>query len=129
MPAHLSPDGETMTDGLLNIDSTGITGHANLGWGYSYLDRADGMPANRLRVAIGLLPIAAVIVAAGLFVLTVGREQVITGASRMAVAAQAKSAPVTIGLAKEPSFDPTISEAVVPDQPAPIDRLTISSQS
>jgi hypothetical protein len=129
MPAHLSPDGATMTDGFLNIDSTGISGHANLGWGHSYLDRADGMPATHLRIAIGLLPIAAVIVAAGLFAWSVGRERVTVGATRMAVAAQAKSAPVTIGLAKEPSFDPAISEAIVPEQPAPVDRLTISSQS
>ena len=118
-----------MTDGFLNIDSTGITGHANLGWGHSHLDRADGMPANHLRIAIGLLPIAAVIAAAVLFAWSVGRERVTIGASRMAVAAQAKSTPVTIGLAKEPSFDPAISEAIVPEQPAPVDRLTISSQS
>jgi hypothetical protein len=129
MPARLSPDGATMTDGFLNIDSTGISGHGNLGWGHSYSDRADGMPANHLRIAIGLLPIAAVIAAAALFVWSLGREPVTVGATRMAVAAQAKPAAVTVGLATEPSFDPKISEAIVPEQPAPVDRLTISSQS
>ena len=59
----------TMTDGFLNIDSTGITGRANLGWGHFYSDRADGMPANHLRIAIGLLPIVAVI-AVGFFAAT-----------------------------------------------------------
>jgi hypothetical protein len=36
---------------------------------------------------------------------------------------------LTVGLAKEPSFDPATSEVIVPGQPAPVDRLTISSQS
>jgi hypothetical protein len=125
------PDGATMTDGFLNIDSTGITGHANLGWGHFYSDRADGMPANHLRIAIGLLPIAAVVAAAGLFALSVGRGPLMAGATRMVVGAQSKPAMIapTIGLAKAPSFDPAISEAIVPEQPAPVDRLTISSQS
>ncbi|WP_298255410.1 hypothetical protein [Bradyrhizobium sp.] len=45
--------------------------------------------------------------------------------------AQAKPGPVasTVGLAMEASFDPSVSEAIVPDQPAPVDRLTITSQS
>jgi hypothetical protein len=119
-----------MTDGFLNIDSTGITGHANLGWGY-HSDRADGMPANHLRIAIGWLPIAMVIAAAGWFALSLDRETLAAGPVHAASAAQAKPglAASTVGLASEPSFDPTSSEAIVPEQPAPVDRLTISSQS
>jgi len=117
-----------MTDGFLSIDSTGIAGHANLGWGH-HSDCADGMPANHLRIAIGWLPIAAVLAAAGWFALSFDREP---AAARL-VAAAAPTKPVlmasTVGLANEPAFDPTSSEAIVPAQPAPIDRLTISSQS
>ena len=117
-----------MTDALLNIDSTGIAGHANLGWGH-HSDRADGMPANRLRIAIGWLPIAVVVAAAGWLALSFGRE----GTAVRPMAATASAKPVlmasTVGLAKEPSFDSRISEAIVPAQPAPVDRLTISSQS
>jgi hypothetical protein len=48
----------------------------------------------------------------------------------LAAAASAKPASImTVGLAREPSFNPAISEAIVPAQPAPVDRLTISSQS
>ena len=35
----------------------------------------------------------------------------------------------TVGLAKESPFNSAISESIVPEQPAPVDRLTISSQS
>ena len=119
-----------MTDGFLNIDSTGITGHANLGWGH-HSDRADGMPANRLRIAIGWLPIAMVVAAAGWSVLNYDREPVTARLGHVAAAARAKPALIasTVGLAKELAFDPAISEAIVPAQPAPVDRLTISSQS
>ena len=34
-----------------------------------------------------------------------------------------------MGLVREASFDPATSEAIVPGQPAPVDRLKISSQS
>jgi len=128
MPAHLPPDGATMTDGLLNIDSTGIPGHANLGWGHS--GRADGMSANHLRTAVGWLPIALIVTAAGCLLLSHARE-VATAGPMHVTAAQANPGAVglTVGLAKEPAFDPATSEAIVPEQPAPVDRLTISSQS
>jgi hypothetical protein len=35
----------------------------------------------------------------------------------------------TVGLAKESSFNSATAESIVPEQPAPVDRLTISSQS
>src|SRR5262249_49862938 len=44
-------------------------------------------------------------------------------------AVQPAAAKPTTGLAKEASFNAATSEAIVPDQPAPVDRLTIASQS
>ena len=125
----MSPDGATMTDGFLNIDSIGISEHANLGWG-SHSDRADGMSANRLRTAVGWLPIAVIVTAAVWSLLSHTREPATAGPMHVA-AAQAKPGAVgsTVGLAREPSFDLAASEAIVPEQPAPVDRLTISSQS
>lgn len=117
-----------MTDALLNIDSTGITGHAKLSWGHPS-DRADGMPANRLRIAIGWLPIAAVVAAAGWFALSFEREPGLVRPAATAAPAKPALMASTVGLANAPSFDPRISEAIVPEQPAPVDRLTISSQS
>jgi hypothetical protein len=88
------------------------------------------MPASNLRTAIGWLPIAVILAAGGLLLLNQVREQSSAGPMHLAAAASAKPASImTVGLAKEPSFNPAISEAIVPAQPAPVDRLTISSQS
>jgi hypothetical protein len=115
-----------MTDGFLNIDSTGITRHVSLSWGH-HSDRTDDMPAGYLRTAVGWLPIAVIVAAAGwLLFLNLTREQ--TSAVHLAAAVSAKPAP-TVGLAKEPAFDPAISEAIVPEQPSPVDRMKIASQS
>jgi hypothetical protein len=119
-----------MTDGFLNIDSTGMGGHVSLAWGY-HSDRADDMPASYLRTAIGWLPIAVIVAAAGWLLLNQAGEQTPTGQLRLAAAVSANVASVspTVGLAKEASFDPATSEAIVPAQPAPVDRMKISSQS
>jgi hypothetical protein len=118
-----------MTDGFLTIDSTGIDRHVSLAWGH-HSDRTDDMPASNLRTAIGWLPIAVILAAAGLLLLNQAREQSSAGPMHLAVAASAKPASITtVGLAREPSFNPAISEAIVPAQPAPVDRVTISSQS
>ncbi len=119
-----------MTDGFLNIDSTGIGGHANLGWG-NHSDRADSMSESRLRTAVGWLPIAVIVAAAGWFLLSSAWAPATKKPIHVAAATQAApgGATSTVGLAKEPSFDPLTSEAIVPAQPAPVDRLAISSQS
>jgi hypothetical protein len=120
-----------MTDGFPNIDSTGITGRVSLSWGH-HSDRAGDMSAGNLRTAVGWLPIAVILVAAGwLLSLNYARERAPTGRMHLAAAAPVKAAPAapTVGLAKEPSFDPATSEAIVPAQPAPVDRLRIASQS
>jgi hypothetical protein len=121
-----------MTDGFLNIDSTGIAGHGNLFWG-NHSDRADSMVASHLRTAVGWLPIVVILTAAGWLLLSYAWERADSQPMRPTgvIATQAKSASdgLTVGLAKEPSFDPTTSEAIVPGQPAPVDGLKISSQS
>jgi hypothetical protein len=85
------------------------------------------MPAGYLRTAVGWLPLAVICAAAGsLLFLNFVREPRPT----MHLAAAVAAKPVqTVGLAKEPVFNPATSEAVVPAQPAPVDRLKIASQS
>jgi hypothetical protein len=117
-----------MTDGFLNIDSTGISGHANLDEG-NHSDHADGVSANRLRTAVGWLPIPVMLIAAGLFALSHIPEPVAAARSMHVAAATPARLASTVGLAKQPSFDPETSEAIVPEQPAPVDGLKISSQS
>jgi hypothetical protein len=116
-----------MTDGFLNIDSIGITGRVSLAWGH-HSDRADDMSAGNLRTAVGWLPLVVIFAAAGwLLFLNHTRER---APVHLAAAASAKPAPAaTVGLAKEPVFNPATSEAIVPGQPAPVDRLKIASQS
>lgn len=118
-----------MTDGFLNIGSTGISGHVNPGWG-NQSDRADTTSTNRLRTAVGWLPVAVIAVAAGWFLLIHARERTAAGPMRV-ITTVAKPGAVasTVGLANAPFFDPSTSEVIVPQQPAPVDRLTISSQS
>ena len=76
---------------------------------------------------------SAVIVMAVGWLLTSHARGPFAAAGPMHVAAATPANPVlpgsTVGLAKEPSFDPATSEAIVPEQPAPVDGLTISSQS
>ena len=88
------------------------------------------MSANRLRTAVGWLPIVVIVTAAGWLLLSRAREPATGGPVHVAVAQVKPGAgSLTVGLAREPSFDPATSEAIVPEQPAPVDRLTISSQS
>jgi hypothetical protein len=117
-----------MTDGFFNIDSTGITGHVSLAWGH-HSDRADEMPTGNLRTAIGWLPIAVIVVAASWLLSSYIERQAPARPVHLATVAKSVSVASTVGMAKEPSFDPAISEAIVPAQPAPVDRLKIASQS
>jgi hypothetical protein len=117
-----------MTDGFLNIDSTGITGLGNLVWG-NHLDRADSTAASHLRTAVGWLPIVIVLTAAGGLLLSQARDTADGQTVRPAAAVAVPAKTVAVGLARESSFDPTTSEAIVPEQPAPVDGLKISSQS
>jgi hypothetical protein len=49
--------------------------------------------------------------------------------AHLATAAANRALPVTVGLAKNPSFDSATAEAITPEQPAPVNGLKISSQS
>lgn len=120
-----------MTDGFFHIDSTGISGHANDGWG-NHSDRDDGVSANHLRIAVGWLPIAVMVAAVGWLSISRAWGPATTTPIYVASAAAHAKPAATVGLTKESSelsFDPMTSAAIVPDQPAPVDRLTISSQS
>jgi hypothetical protein len=91
---------------------------------------AERTPVENLRLALGWLPIA-VIVAAAAWFLTYdhARGRAASGRVQALEAAPHPALPVTVGLAKPPSFDPSISEAIAPEEPAPVDGLQISSQS
>jgi hypothetical protein len=120
-----------MTDGFLNIDSTGITRYVSLAWDH-HSDRVDGMPENRLRTAVGWLPIALIVVATGWLLVSHARgPAAVAGPMHVTAAIPAKPGAIgsTVGLAKESPFNSATSESIVPEQPAPVDRLTISSQS
>jgi len=121
-----------MTDGLLNIDP-GITGPADVAGGqFSAYD--DRMHASRLRTAVGWLPTVVILAAAvSLLPFLFKKQQAVT--HTMAVAS-VESTAATTGLAIQPLsnskaalFDPSVIEAIVPEQPAPVDGLKISSQS
>ncbi len=116
-----------MTDGFLDIDAVGISERAGLG-GENHSDRSSGM--SRIRTAVGWLPIIMTAAAAGWLLLNFARGPEAAGSKHVAaIPAKLGSGGATVGLANEASFDPMTSEAIVPDQPAPVDRLTITSQS
>lgn len=121
-----------MTDGLLDIHSAGVTGPANLVGG-KYSAYSDGMGASRFRAAVGWLP-TVVVIAAGACLLPyfVAKQDT----TRPVALASVEPATATVGFAKEASsapkaasFDSSVLEAIVPEQPAPVDGLKISSQS
>jgi hypothetical protein len=95
------------------------------------LNPAEGTATGYLRLALGWLPSAVVLAAAvGLLTSDFVRRQPANGAIHLAAAPAANVAPpVTVGIARHPSFDPSISEAIVPEQPAAVDGVKISSQS
>ena len=118
-----------MKEGFYHIESTGLAGLASLGSGH-LSSRPERMTASRFRVAIGWLPIVVI--------LGMGTWLLFSYASKSAggkpvhlatVATIWAPPPVTVGLAKNPSFDPATTEAITPEQPAPVDGLRISSQS
>jgi hypothetical protein len=91
---------------------------------------AEITTVDKLRLALGWLPIAVILMAAAwLLISDHTRRAAANGSVRLAAAAASHIAsPLTIGLAKRESFDPSTSEAITPEQPAPVDGLEISSQ-
>ena len=125
-----------MKEGFYQIESesTGLVGLASLASGH-FSGEPEGMTASHFRAAIGWLPLV-VIVAAGAWLLMTDHarkradSQPIRLARHLATAVAVLAPPhVTVGLAKDPPFDPATAEAITPEQPAPVDGLKISSQS
>jgi hypothetical protein len=122
-----------MTDGSLNIDSSGITGPENFAGG-NCSDCRGKMHASRLRTAVGWLP-TVVILAAVAGLPFFAPKHAATKQVQQSAAALTGPALATVGLRKtsinpkSASFDPSVTEVIVPAQPAPVDGLKISSQS
>jgi len=119
-----------MTEGFYHIESTGLAGPASLGNGH-LSGAADRVIVSHLREAIGWLPNVVILAAAVWLLLTdrAHKQPIHQPVLATAVAAAKVSPPVTVGLAKGASFDPATAEAIVPEQPAPVDGMKISSQS
>src|SRR5579863_4614065 len=105
-----------MTDGFLHIESSGLPGQASLAG-------ARTAPSN-LRAAIGWLPTVVILAAVPWLLLTdLALRGKVTKPAHMATATVRTAPPATVGLARAPSFDPLTSEAIAPEQPAPVDGL------
>jgi hypothetical protein len=109
-------DGNAMTHGFLDTD---------------YLNSAEATAAGYLRLALGWLPIAVILAAAvGLLTSDFVHRRSANGPVHAAAVTATNIVPaVTVGLARHPSFDPSTSEAIASEQPAPADGVKISSQS
>jgi hypothetical protein len=123
-----------MTDALLNIDSSRISRPENFVGG-SYSNYRGTMHASRLRTAVGWLPTVVILTAAAGLPFFAPKHVATKQVQQTAVALTGP-ALVTVGLAKQSSinpklasFDPSVTEAIVPAQPAAVDGLKISSQS
>jgi hypothetical protein len=114
-----------MTEASCHIESTGLAGG-------HFSGPSEGGVAGKFRAAIGWLPIVVILAAAAWMLLfDHARKQAIIRPVHLATTASATQVrqPVTVGLSREPSFDPATAEAITPEQPAPVDGLKISSQS
>lgn len=119
-----------MREGFYHIELTGLAALANVAGGH-FSGRPEGANANYFRLAIGWLPLVVIVAAAAWLLLTDhSRRRAAHQPIHLAAAVATLAPPLAkVGLAKAPSFDPLISEAIVPEQPAPVDGLKISSQS
>jgi hypothetical protein len=113
-----------MTEGFFHLGSTGLSGQASIACpGPSVVSQRD----DRVRVAIGWLPIFVIIVAAAWVLMSEhARRQTVAGAAHLAAATSARE-HATVGLARGTSLNP--SDTIAPGQAAPVDGLSISSQS
>jgi hypothetical protein len=94
-------------------------------------DSADRPIVGYLRLALGWLPVVVILAAASWLLMSdLVRRRVESVPVHGALARAMRPAPpATVGLVKRPQFDPMTSEAITPEQPAPVDGLRISSQS
>jgi len=121
-------DGAIMTEGFYQIDSTGLGGLSSLASGH-FSGHRETMTTSHFRVAIGWLPLVMIIGTGAWLLFSHASKPADIEPVHLALAAATRAPPVTVGLAKDPSFDPATAEAITPEQPAPADGLKISSQS
>lgn len=117
-----------MTEGLYQIVSTGLDGPASLAGG-QFSGQPETMTTSQFRAAVGWLPLVAIVSAGTWLLFSYASKPADGEPAHRAIAAATRALPVTVGLAKDPSFDPAAAEAITPAQPAPVDGLKISSQS
>jgi hypothetical protein len=123
-------DGTIMMEGFYDIESTGSAGQASLA-GRHLSGQSETDAVNYLRVAVGWLPVVVILgIGAWLPLSGYANKPAESKPVRLATVVSSHAAPpTTVGMAKDPSFDPATAEAITPGQPAPVDGLKISSQS
>ncbi len=119
-----------MTEGHFDLENTRLAPQASLAGVRSPapIGKTGHLTVNYARAAIAWLPIVLTITAAAWLLLS---DQARRRADAHLVIAGATAQPpaVTVGLARRPSFNRSIPEAIAPEQPAPVEGLDISSQS
>jgi hypothetical protein len=119
-----------MTEGFFDIETTRLAPQASLTGVRSprSVEKTGQLKTDYARAAIAWLPIVLTVSAAAWLLLSdqVRRR---ADANLATVAATSQGPHMTVGLARRSSFNPSVSEAIAPEQPAPVDGLNISSQS
>jgi hypothetical protein len=122
-------DGTIMMEGFFDIEPTGSAGQASLA-GRHLSGQSERGVVNHLRAAVGWLPLVVILgIGAWLPLSGYANKPAESKPVRLATAVSSQAPPMTVGMAKNPSFDPATTEAITPGQPAPVDGLKISSQS
>jgi hypothetical protein len=123
-------DGTIMMEGFYDIESTGSAGQASLA-GRHLSGQSERGVVNYLRAAVGWLPVVVILgIGAWLPLSSYANKPAESKPVRLATVISSQAPPpMTVGMAKDPSFDPATAEAITPGQPAPVDGLKISSQS
>jgi hypothetical protein len=123
-------DGTIMMEGFFDTEPTRSAGQASLAGRYLSGHLETGV-VNYLRAAVGWLPVVVILgIGAWLPLSGFAKKPAESKPVRLATVVASQAAPpMTVGMAKDPSFDPATAEAITPGQPAPVDGLKISSQS
>jgi hypothetical protein len=116
-------------EGFYDIEPTGSAGQASLAGRHLFGQSERGV-VNHLRAAVGWLPLVVILgIGAWLPLSGYANKPAESKPVRLATVVSSQAPPMTVGMAKDPSFDPATTEAITPGQPAPVDGLKISSQS
>jgi hypothetical protein len=117
----------TMTEAFFHLGSTALAGQASIA---GVRPSTASERADRVRTAIGWLPIFVVLgAAAWLLISDYARRPAADGSVHLAAATAtlSRTPGTTVGLARGTSLNP--SETIAPGQSAPVEGLSISSQS